>query len=338
MKDVVRAAAVQAEPIWFDAAATVDKTVTLIEEAAAQGAEIIAFPETWIPGYPAFLMYTSIDEEMPFVAEYRASSIAVDGPEMSRLRKAAADNNIIVGVGFSERGGRSTYMAQALISNTGELQIARRKLKPTHRERTLFGQGDGSDLQVVDTAVGKVGALMCWEHLQPFNKMAMIGAGEQIHIASWPQLDLFGGNTMTSDVIQSANRTYALEAGAFVLMATQTLTDHGRAAFNRYGVRFPEFNGGGGACIFGPDGSRLTEPLSSEMEGIVYADLEMGIIELANYLTDPAGHYSRPDVYSFTIDVTKRRAVNQCGESNETYIDTEAPTAEETLASVEAVF
>lgn len=309
MTSTVRAAAVQAEPVWFNAAATVDKTVALIEEAAAHGAEIVAFPEVWVPGYPLFLMYATIDGEMPFVAEYRLNSIAVDGPEMAVIRDAARRNNIAVGLGFSERAGRSLYMAQVLISRDGDLDIQRRKLKPTHRERTLWGQGDGSDLQVVDTEFGKVGGLMCWEHLQPLNKMAMLSQGEQIHFASWPHLDFFGGETMTTGAISAANRSYALECGAFVLMSTQILTTEGRAAFDRFGLQIPEFTGGGGAAIFGPDASVLTEALPSDQEGIVYADLNLMITELANYLTDPAGHYSRPDVFQLAINTTKRPAV-----------------------------
>ncbi|MCQ6244668.1 hypothetical protein EC608_002880 [Streptomyces malaysiensis subsp. malaysiensis] len=212
MKELVRAAAVQAEPVWFDASGTTGKTIALIEEAARGGAEIVAFPEVWIPGYPAFMVFAG-EAELPLVAEYRANAVSIDGPELGAIRHAAAENHIMVGLGFAERAGRSLYMSQAVISNTGELRIARRKLKPTHRERALYGQGDGSDLQVIDTPLGRVGALMCWEHLQPFNKMAMIAEGEQIHISSWPMLDFFGANMMSSEAITTVNRAYAMESG-----------------------------------------------------------------------------------------------------------------------------
>lgn len=308
MSKSVQAAAVQAEPVWFDATATAEKTVALIEEAAKNGAEIIAFPEVWIPGYPIFLQYADADQELPFVAEYRNSSIATDGPEMNIIREAAKDNGIMVGLGYAERSGRSLYMGQALIAKNGEFAIKRRKLKPTHRERALYGQGDGSDFQIAESELGKIGALMCWEHLQPLNKMAMLSMGEQIHIASWPQLNFFGGNTMSSDSIIAADRSYALETGTFVLMSTQTLSAEGRSAFNRHGVEIPEFTGGGGAAIFGPDASLLTAPIPEGEEGIVYAQLDMGMLEIVNYLTDPAGHYSRPDVFGFTIDRTRRPA------------------------------
>ncbi|WP_069868010.1 carbon-nitrogen hydrolase family protein [Streptomyces malaysiensis] len=308
MKELVRAAAVQAEPVWFDASGTTGKTIALIEEAARGGAEIVAFPEVWIPGYPAFMVFAG-EAELPLVAEYRANAVSIDGPELGAIRHAAAENHIMVGLGFAERAGRSLYMSQAVISSTGELRIARRKLKPTHRERALYGQGDGSDLQVIDTPLGRVGALMCWEHLQPFNKMAMIAEGEQIHISSWPMLDFFGANMMSSEAITTVNRAYAMESGTFVLMASQTISAAGRAAMSRHSVELPEFQGGGAACIIAPDTTVLTEQLTSDAEGIVYADLSMRLLEISNYLTDPAGHYSRPDVYRFTIDRTRRRSV-----------------------------
>lgn len=214
----------------------------------------------------------------------------------------------MVGLGYAEKSGRSLYMGQALIDKSGEFAIKRRKLKPTHRERALYGQGDGSDLQIAESDLGKIGALMCWEHLQPLNKMAMLSLGEQIHIASWPQLNFFGGNTMSSDSISAADRSYALETGTFVLMSTQILSSEGRSAFNRHGLEIPEFTGGGGAAIFGPDASLLTAAIPEDEEGIVYAQLDMGMLDIVNYLTDPAGHYSRPDVYGFTIDRTSRPA------------------------------
>lgn len=317
MKEIVRAAAVQAEPVWFNPAATAEKTVALIEEAARSGAEIVAFPEVWIPGYPAFIMFAG-EEEFPLIAEYRANALTVDGPELALVRKAAADNGIIVGLGFAERDGRSLYMSQALVSGGGNAQIERRKLKPTHRERAVFGQGDGSDLQVVETPLGRVGALMCWEHLQPFNKMAMIGAGEQIHISSWPVLGLFGSSMMSGDTIETVNRAYAMESGTFVLMSSMVISDQGREYFNRFGVQVPEFAGGGTARIIAPDTSVMTQPLAPDAEGIVYADLPMSALEISNYLTDPAGHYARPDVFRFTIDTTRRRAVNFYNEAPHT--------------------
>src|SRR6202047_2310335 len=181
MQQTVRVAAVQAESAWLDLAAGVDKVGSLIGEAAVGGARLVAFPETFLPGSPWWIWLDSPAAGMRFVPQYMTSSMTRDGLEMDRIRQAAARHDIHVVLGFSERSGGSLYMAQAFISGTGELISVRRKLKPTHVERSVFGEGDGSDLQVHDTALGRVGGLNCWEHLQPLTKYAMYCQGAEVH-------------------------------------------------------------------------------------------------------------------------------------------------------------
>src|SRR6266702_1028641 len=152
MQQTVRVAAVQAEPAWLDLAAGVDKVISLIGEAAAGGARLVAFPETFVPGYPWWIWLDSPAAGMRFVPRYLTSSMTRDGADIDRIRQAAARHDIHVVLGFSERSGGSLYMAQAFISGTGELISVRRKLKPTHVERSVFGECDGSDLQGHDTA------------------------------------------------------------------------------------------------------------------------------------------------------------------------------------------
>jgi len=296
-------AAVQAEPIWMDLAATTDKTIALIEEAADNGAKLIALPELWLPGYPVFLLTTNALQELPYVARYRAQALAVDSPEFMRLRQAAARNGIIVAFGFAERAESTLYMSQAVIDEHGEVVLHRRKLKPTHVERTLFGQGDGSDLQVVQTSVGRVGALNCAENMQPLSKYALIAQDEQIRIASWPVLDYFGGTMLSGPSTVALNQSNSMEASEYVLMSTQVLTDKGIEVFSSEpGTEAPPFTGGGYARIFGPDTTLLSEVLPPDQEGIVYADIDLAFIDVANYFFDPVGHYSRPDVFDVTID------------------------------------
>ncbi len=167
------AAAVQSEPCWLDADAGVEKAVSLISEAAANGARLLAFPECWIPGYPHFMWLGPQAWGMQFVPRYHENSLVVGSPAFDRLVKAAADNEINVVVGASERDYGSLYMAQFGLSATGDVLFTRRKLKPTHVERALFGEGDGSDLHVGEVdGIGRLGALNCWEHLQPLTKLA----------------------------------------------------------------------------------------------------------------------------------------------------------------------
>lgn len=299
MHDLVRVAAVQAEPVWLNLEATTAKTVDLIAEAASGGAKLVGFPETWIPGYPVFLWSHPVFEQMEFRARYSANSMSIDSEEILRIRRTAREHSINVVVGFSEKAGGSLYLAQIVIDETGEIVFHRRKLKPTHVERTLFGESDGSGLKVVDTSVGRVGAMNCFEHLQPLSKYAMYAQNEQIHVAAWPCLGVMGNVPILSpDSIMGCTRTYAMEGGSFVISSSQIMSEDGAQMFpTANGEPSPVYTGGGGyARVYGPDSSLLTEPLEPSQEGIVYADLDLDAIDAAKQTVDPAGHYARPDV------------------------------------------
>lgn len=310
MSTVFKAAAVQAEPVWFDAAATADRTVTLMREAAAAGAQLVAFPELWIPGYPGFMLTHTQAETLPYIIRYRQQSIRADGPEVERIREAAKACGIAVAFGYSERSGGTLYMSQMLIDRDGVTKIQRRKLKPTRFERELFGQGDGSDLQVAQTSVGRVGALNCAEHLQSLNKFALASLGEQVHVAAWPFP--LGDPVLIGDSMGAINQTYAAENGTFVLMSTLVVGQDGLAAFGIGEADQPGlYLGGGYARIYGPDMQLKTEKLPPTQEGIVYAELDLSMLEAAKYVLDPTGHYSRPDVFAVSINRRRQSAVTQ---------------------------
>jgi aliphatic nitrilase len=167
MESTFSVAAVQAAPVFLDLEATVDKGIDLIEQAAARGVRLVGFPETWIPGYPFWIWLDPPAMGMRFVGRYHENSLEVGSPAFLRIVEAARANDIAVVMGYSERSGGSLYMGQMLVDRDGRVVATRRKLKPTHVERSVFGEGDGSDLAVHDTDVGRVGALCCWEHLQP---------------------------------------------------------------------------------------------------------------------------------------------------------------------------
>ena len=300
-----RAAVVQAEPVWNDLEGGIDKVIAFAREARQNGASIIAFPETFIPGYPWYLWLDSVAWQSQFTVAYAQSSLEIGSESWKRLERAAGEIGIAIALGFSEREGGSMYMAQGLIGDTGETLMTRRKLKPTHVERTQFGDGDGSDMRVVDTPLGRIGALNCWEHLQPLSKYALFAQQEQLHIAAWPSFSIFEGavNALGPEVNVGASRQYAVEGQNYVLAPCAIVGEAGQALFADTELKKQFLKiGGGYARIFGPDGRSLAEPLDPAEEGILYADIDYAGILAAKNAADPVGHYSRPDVFALHVE------------------------------------
>lgn len=310
-----KVAVVQAAPAWLDLDATVDKTVALIQEAAAGGAKLVAFPETWVPGYPwhIWLGAPAWAIGRGFVQRYFDNSLAYDSPQAERIRQAARKARINVVLGLSERDGGSLYIAQWLIAANGETIAQRRKLRPTHSERTVFGEGDGSHLAVYPVPeLGRIGALCCWEHLQPLSKYAMYAQNEQVHVAAWPSFSLYDpfAHALGWEVNNAASKVYAVEGSCFVLapcaVVSKAMIDE---LCDTEDKRALLHEGGGHAVIYGPDGSALAAKLPEGQEGLVYADIDLGAIGVAKNAADPAGHYSRPDVTRLLLNNKPARRV-----------------------------
>lgn len=332
------AAAVQAEPCWLDIDAGIEKSIALIEEAAANDAKLLAFPETWIPGYPHFLWLGPQAWGMQFIQRYHENSIVVGSPEFKRLAKAAGDNNINVVFGCSERDQGSLYMAQFAFGAKGDVLYTRRKLKPTHVERVLYGEGDGSDLHVQDVdGIGRLGSLNCWEHLQPLSKYAMYSQGQQVHVASWPSFCVYRGGAyaLGEEVNMAATQTYAVEGSNFAIAATTVTGEAGMELFcetEEQRALLGGDGGGGSSRIYAPDGQIISNLLPHDQEGIVYATIDIGMIPLAKAAADPSGHYARPDATRLLLDKRPQRAVEIVGENDG---DQGAMTAEQLADGVD---
>lgn len=299
MLNPIKVACVQAAPVFLDLAGTLDKTITLIEEAASQGAQLIAFPETWLPGYPWFLWLDSPAANMPWVRRYHENSLVLGNPEAQRISMAAQKAGIHVALSYSERAAGSLYIGQWLIDDRGETLAVRRKLKATHVERTLFGESDGSSLRTYESTLGTIGALCCWEHLQPLSRYALYAQHEQIHIAAWPSFSLYGNATaaLGPEVNVAASRVYAAEGQCFVIAPCAVVSPQMIDVLCTDEIKHDLLKAGGGhARIFGPDGSDLATPLGEHEEGLLYATLDPAMIIYAKAAADPVGHYSRADV------------------------------------------
>jgi aliphatic nitrilase len=244
---------------------------------------------------------------MQYVQRYNDNSLVVGSAEFNRLAQAARDLGIWMSTGYSERAGGSLYIGQALFDDQGRVVKTRRKLKPTHVERTVFGEGDGSDLAVMETAIGNVGMLACWEHLQPLSKYAMYAQNEQIHIGAWPSFSCYRGAAyaLGPEVNNAASQIYAVEGQCFVVAPCATVSKemHEMLCVDDL-QRKLLLPGGGFARIYGPDGAPLGNSLPEDEEGLILADIDLGVISLSKAAADPAGHYSRPDVTRLLLNKT----------------------------------
>jgi nitrilase len=309
-----KAAVVQAAPVFLDLDGTVDKTIAYIEEAAAQGASLIAFPENWIPGYPWWIWLGTPAWAISrgFVQKYFDNALHYDSLQARRLEEAARVNRICVVLGHAERDGGTLYLGQWIIDANGQTVARRRKLRPTHGERTVFGEGDGSDLAVHDTSLGRVGALCCWENVLSLNKFAMYSQQEQVHIAAWPGFSTYEpfAPALGWEVNNAVSRVYAVEGGCFVLAPCSLISpEMFELLCDSPDKRELTHIGGGHAVIYGPDGRALCEKLPEDQEGLLYAEIDLGLISLAKSAMDPVGHYSRPDVTRLLFNNTRTRVV-----------------------------
>ncbi|EXJ93640.1 hypothetical protein A1O1_02032 [Capronia coronata CBS 617.96] len=312
-KKTVKIAAVQAEPAWNDLQGGVNKVVSIVQEAAKNGTEILGFPEVFIPGYPWAMWSQPVSGNALYMDEYYHNSLVKESPEMDRIREAVREAGIFVVLGYSERDKGSLYMAQSFIDPTGTIVHHRRKIKPTHVERAYWGDGQTESLTTtVQSPYARVSALNCWEHSQPLLRYYTYWQNPDIHVACWPLIwDMPEDGSpwqwhITPEASQRFSQVLAMEGACFVMMATQLMTEKNRKKCLVENYPYARTPGGGFAMIYGPDGTELVKPLDPGEEGILYAEVDLNKRALAKHNLDPVGHYSRPDLLS--LRVTKHSA------------------------------
>ena len=292
----MRVAGVQAAPIWLDRKGTIGKVVDLMAEASNGGAQLVAFPETFIPGYPSWTDFgdaSRFDEpvQKEAFARYLDNAVDIDGPEFAEVVAAARDLALFTYVGVVERSASqgSVYCSLVAVDPAFGVVSVHRKLRPTHGERLVWADGDGNGLVAHDYNGWRVGGLNCWENWMPLARTAMYAQGVQLHVATWP-----GSPAITKDIsgfIAQEGRVYVLSVGG-VLRAEHIPEDFPlRDVMLAEGDRYAS----GGTMIVAPDGTVIEGPIKDE-ERIVYADIDLDIVRQERHNFDPTGHYSRPDV------------------------------------------
>ncbi len=294
----IKVAAVQIAPDLDNATGTLERVLAATAEAAGKGACFAVFPETFVPWYPYFsFVLPPVLTGAEHIRLYE-NAVTVPGPVTQAVSEAARRHHMVIVLGINERDHGSLYNAQLIFDADGSLKLKRRKITPTFHERMIWGQGDGSGLTVVDTAVGRIGALACWEHYNPLARYALMAQHEEIHAAQFPG-SLVG--PIFAEQIEVTIRHHALESGCFVVNATGWLNDAQIAKIMPEEKVQKALRGGCMTAIISPEGSHVVPPLTSG-EGILIAEIDMALIVKRKRMMDSVGHYARPEFLSLVLD------------------------------------
>ena len=304
-------AVVQTPPVFLDRERTIEKAVALVGEVAAAGAELVVFPETFIPGYPIWMWRLRPGADMSLTNELYGrlfdNAVNLEGDDLLPLRNAAKENSVTIVCGVNEREGKlsrgTLYNTVVVVGTDGNVVNRHRKLMPTNPERMVHGFGDASGLKVVDTPVGRIGTLLCWENYMPLARYALYAQGVEIYIA--PTYDSGDGWIGSLQHIAREGRCWVVGCG-FVMRASDIPDD-----FPDRSQLYPDpdaWVNPGDSLVIGPNGATTAGPLRQEV-GVVYADIDLSAVGVARRSLDVAGHYSRPDIFELRVNREPKKPI-----------------------------
>jgi nitrilase len=313
MTHSIRVAIVQRPPVTLDRTATMKRVIEGIDEAAGDGARLVVFPETYVPGYPEYIWRLRPGDSHDYHlsrqihARLMENAVDLDADDLAPVREAAEGHGMVVMLGVHELDGRfsraTLYNTLVTIGPDGSVLNRHRKLVPTNPERMVWAQGDATGLRVTSTPLGRIGGLICWENYMPLARFALYAQGIDIYVApTWDE-----GDTWLASLrhIAKEGRCWVLGAGCAVQAAEipDDFPDRDRL--------YPdpdEWLNSGDSVVIDPAGRVVAGPLHGE-HGILTADIDVAEAKAAHYTLDPAGHYNRPDVFQLTVDRTARPQV-----------------------------
>ncbi len=308
-----KAAAVQASPVFLDVDATVDKTISIIAEAAGNGASLVAFPEVFVAGYPYWNWIMTPVQGSKWYEKLYVNSITVPGPETDKICQAAKEHNCHIVIGVNERGQSfgELYNTNLIIDNKGNLIGKHRKLVPTWAEKLTWTGGDGSSLKVYNTEIGPIGTLACGENTNTLARFTLLTQGELIHIANYISLPVAPPDYNMAEAIKIRAAAHSFEGKLFTIVSCSTITKeiidimkedvpNAEELLTRKNSAF--------SGVIGPNGAVIGEPLIDE-EGIVYADIDLSKCIQPKQMHDILGHYNRFDIFDLRVNTAPRKNI-----------------------------
>ncbi len=308
-----KAAAVQTSPVFLNADKTIDKAITFIKEAAENGAQLIAFPEVFVSGYPYWNWIMTPVQGSKWYEKLYKSAITADGSEVKRICNAAKEFNIHIVIGINEKGTSfgEIYNTNLIIDNNGNLIGKHRKLVPTWAEKLTWTSGDGSSLKVYKTEIGPIGTLACGENTNTLARFALLAQGELIHVANYISLPVAPPDYDMAEAIKIRAAAHSFEGKLFTIVSCSTISEEIKDALREDVPNVDELltrKNSAFSGFIGPNGAAIGTPLIDE-EGIVYADIDLEKCIQPKQMHDILGHYNRFDIFDLRVNTAPTRNI-----------------------------